>query len=145
MEPKPRRVLPLACQAASCPRDGQAVPRGTAFPRNAPTGCSWPGVADLFAPRCKKPASGNASHPLAQAKGLSGGEAVKRDRAARGALGGDRQRLGHLVEELLDEVAQVGRAVRIIAAGSVECVECERPLSCASLACLANRSRLLRW
>src|SRR5260370_15999291 len=40
-------------------------------------GISWHGAAALFPPLCKKPARENAIHPLAQAKGLSGGEAVK--------------------------------------------------------------------
>src|SRR5260370_19351525 len=77
MGPKPRRVVRLACQAAARPRDGHAFPRGTASPRNAQTGFSWHGAAALFSPLGKKPARENAIHPLAQAKGLSGGEAVK--------------------------------------------------------------------
>src|SRR5689334_14400018 len=76
MGPKPRRVVRLACQAASRPSYGHAFPRGTDSPRNAQTGFSWQGAAELFSPLCKKPASENAIHPLAQAKGLSGGEAV---------------------------------------------------------------------
>src|SRR5260370_38451537 len=40
-------------------------------------GISWQGAAALFSPLGKKPARENAIHPLAQAKGLSGGEAVK--------------------------------------------------------------------
>src|SRR5690348_1938697 len=76
MGPKPRRVVRLACQAASRPSYGHAFPRGTDVPRNAQTGFSWQGAAELFSPLCKKPASENAIHPLAQAKGLSGGEAV---------------------------------------------------------------------
>src|SRR5260370_37373589 len=76
MGPKPRRVVRLACQAAARPRDGHAFPRGHASPRNAQTGCSWHRAAALFSPLGKKPARENAIHPLAQAKGLSGGEAV---------------------------------------------------------------------
>src|SRR5260221_471272 len=75
--PERWNALLWLCERAPCPRHVHAFTRGNALPRNAQTRLSWQGAAELFSPLCKKPASENAIHPLAQAKGLSGGEAVR--------------------------------------------------------------------
>src|SRR5260370_4827985 len=147
MGPKPRRVVRLACQAAARPRDGHAFPRGPALPRNAQTGFSWHGAAALCSPVCKKPARENAIHPLAQAKGLSGGEAVNGQGAAR--IGGDariyheiKYHAGDEEEQTNDDTgASQGKVVlrRSKGRSSLLCVHVHCPLS---LNCLRDVLRL---
>src|SRR5258708_30057750 len=78
-----QRVVPRACVEHHVQSTFVLFPVGTVYHGTPETRFSWQGATNLFSHKDKKRQSEHAIHPLAEAEGLSGGEAVRQWRRAR--------------------------------------------------------------